>query len=57
MKAYNVTIEFQGQIISDFAVNADNLKEALKLAQINKADSCQGMPLNRCKVNVRIKKQ
>lgn len=56
MKKYIVTIERNYEIISEFQVNAMNIKEARLYAQINKADSCRGLPLHKCKVNVRLAK-
>lgn len=58
MKKYIVTIERKGEIISDFAVSANNLKEAQMWGQVNKIDVCEGWGLNprECKTNVRLAK-
>lgn len=53
MKNYNVVFEANGEIISTFEIQADNLVEAKKLAQHNKQMAVRG---RRCSTRVYLSK-
>lgn len=58
MYEYNVDFSYCGEILSDFKISANNLRQAKAYAQSNKGLYCTcdkptGIPANRIRVTVR----